>query len=199
LKKITLTLISILFFSGCATFSPSKELFREKENINAKTFSAPFEACFNAVKQVFLNKNFALSYEDKKTGRLQGTRFFQKGKRTITVVITADLQSLGEDRTIVYLNAVQTSEKLFTKGHTRFFLWLIPLPGGGGETAERLKEGKKTIEDKNFYQLFFKDIGAEIQAVLRKQGLSMRNLPKKGTLIAVDMKELKKVEDKKDK
>ena len=40
---------------------------------------------------------------------------------------------------------------------------------------------------------------AEIQAVLRKQGLSMKNLPKKGTLIAVDMKELKKVEDKKDK
>ena len=41
---------------------------------------------------------------------------------------------------------------------TRFFLWLIPLPGGGGKEASKIKEEEKTIEDKEFYQRFFEEI-----------------------------------------
>mgnify|MGYP001617592725 FL=1 len=94
---------------------------------------------------------------------MQATRYFQKGKRSIVIVLNADLQSLGENKTAVYLNAVQTTEKLYSQSHARFFLGLIPLPGGGGETAERLKEGEITIEDQKFYQGFFEEIGEEIR------------------------------------
>ena len=66
-----------------------------------------------------------------------------------------------------YLNAIQTTEKIYIKSHTRFFLGLIPLLGGGGEEAERLKEGIRTIEDKKFYQGFFEEIEGEIKRLKR--------------------------------
>ena len=94
---------------------------------------------------------------------MQATRYFQKEKRSIVIVLNANLQSLEENKTTVYLNAVQTTEKLYARGHTRFFMGLIPLPGGGGETAERLKEGEITVEDQKFYEGFFEEIGEEIR------------------------------------
>ena len=45
---------------------------------------------------------------------------------------------------------------------TRFFLWLIPLPGGGGKEASKIKEEEKIIEDQEFYQRFFEEIEEEI-------------------------------------
>lgn len=162
MRKFVCLLCLIFFLSGCATFSPSEEIFKGKTNINSGTYDAPINACFDVLKQVVLKKNFSLAYEDKEVKRLQATRYFQKGKRSIVIVLNANLQSLGENKTAVYLNAIQTTEKLYARGHTRFFLGLIPLPGGGGETAERLKEGEITVEEKKFYEGFFKEIGQEI-------------------------------------
>lgn len=163
MKKFTCLLCLVLFLSGCATFSPSKELFKGKENINSRTFDTSIDNCFNALKQVILKKNFSLRYEDEKLEKLQAIRYFQKGKRSIAIVLNANLQLIEENKTTIYLNAIQTTEKLYTKSHARFFLGLIPLPGGGGETAERLKEGERTIEDKKFYQEFFGEVGKEIE------------------------------------
>ena len=155
-------IIGLFFLSGCATFNPSEEVFKEKANINSRTYDASVNACFDTLKQVILKKNFSLASEDKETKRLQASRYFQKGKRNIVIVLNANLQSSGENKTTVYLNAVQTTEKLYSQSHTRFFLGLIPLPGGGGETAERLKEGEITIGDQKFYEGFFDEIGEEI-------------------------------------
>lgn len=164
-KKILVLSWGILFLSGCATFSPSEEVFKEKANINSRTYDVSINACFDVLKQVILKKNFSLASEDKETKRLQATRYFQKGKRSIVIVLNANLQSLEENKTTVYLNAVQTTEKLYAQSHTRFFLGLIPLPGGGGETAERLKEGEITVEDQKFYEGFFEEIADEIKKI----------------------------------
>jgi len=155
--------LGILFLCSCATFSPSGEVFKEKANINSRTYDAPVNACFDILKEVILKKNFSLASEDKEAKRLQATRYFQKGRKSIVIVLNANLQSLGENKTTVYLNAVQTTEKLYAQSHTRFFLGLIPLPGGGGETAERLREGESTVEDQKFYEGFFDEIGDEIR------------------------------------
>ena len=152
-----------VILSGCATFSPSGEVFKEKTNINSKVFDISINTCFDVLKQVILKKNFSLASEDKEAKRLQASRYFQKGKRNIVIVLNANLQSLEENKTTVYLNAVQTTEKLYAQSHTRFFLGLIPLPGGGGETAARLKEGEITIEDQKFYEGFFEETDEEIK------------------------------------
>lgn len=152
----------VIFLSGCATFSPSGEVFKEKANINSRTYDASVNVCFDTLKQVILRRNFSLTSEDKETKRLQAARYFQKGRRSIAIVLNANLQSLGEDKTAIYLNAVQTTEKLYAQSHTRFFLFIIPLPGGGGEEAVKLKEGEITIEDQKFYEGFFGEIGDEI-------------------------------------
>ena len=163
-KMKTVWLIAgVLFLSGCATFSPSEEVFKEKANINSRTYDASVSACFDTLKQVILKKNFSLASEDKDTKRLQATRYFQKGKRSIVIVLNANLEPSEENKTTVYLNAVQTTEKLYSQSHARFFLGLIPLPGGGGESAERLKEGEITVEDQKFYEGFFEEIGEEIR------------------------------------
>ncbi|OQX53929.1 MAG: hypothetical protein B5M48_02070 [Candidatus Omnitrophica bacterium 4484_213] len=47
------------------------------------------------------------------------------------------------------------SERLFVADRTRFFLWLIPLPGGGDKEVSKIKEEEKIIEDRKFYQRFF--------------------------------------------
>ncbi len=161
-KKLFILSLGILFLSGCATFSPSEEVFKEKANINSRTYDASVNACFDVLKQVILKKNFSLASEDKEAKRLQATRYFQKGRRSIVIVLNANLQSPGENKTTVYLNAVQSTEKLYSQSHTRFFLGIVPLPGGGGETAERLKEGEITIEDQKFYEGFFDEIKDEI-------------------------------------
>lgn len=161
--KTGLVIISVLFVSGCATFSPSKEVSKEKANINSRTYDASINACFDVLRQVILKKNFSLASEDKEAKRLQATRYFQKGKRNIVIVLNANLQSLEENKTTVYLNAVQTTERLYTRSHARFFLFIIPLPGGGGEEAVKLKEEESTIEDKKFYEGFFDEIDTEIK------------------------------------
>lgn len=165
MRKFVCLLCLVFFLSGCATFSPSEEVFKEKANINSRTYDISIDVCLDALKQAILKKNFSLTYEDKEAKRLQATRYFQKGKRSTVIVLNANLQSLEENKTTVFLNAIQTTEKLYAKSHTRFFLGLIPLPGGGGEEAERIKEGEKTIEDKEFYEGFFKEIEEEIKRI----------------------------------
>ncbi|MEK6845739.1 MAG: DUF2242 domain-containing protein [Nanoarchaeota archaeon] len=161
--KIGWMIAGVIFLSGCATFSPSEEVFKEKANINSRTYDVSVNACFDVFKQVILKKNFSFVSEDKEAKRLQAARYFQKGTRNIVIVLNASLQSLEENKTTVYLNAVQTTEKLYARSRTRFFLFIIPLPGGGGEEAVKLKEEELTIEDKKFYDGFFDEIDSEIK------------------------------------
>lgn len=184
MRKFLFIFVFILFLSGCATFDPSKEVFKKKPDINSKTYDASIDTCWKAVKQAVLKKNFNISYEDEKLKRIQAERFFQKRKRTIAIVLAVNLQSLEENQTIVYLNAIQTTEKLYKRSHSRFFLWIIPLPGGGGVEAERIKEGEKTIEDKRFYEEFFEKIEREIK---KFKELPYSSIDKRKTVSDIDI------------
>lgn len=56
-----------------------------------------------------------------------------------------------------------TTERSYVADRTRFFLFIVPLPGGGGNEASTVKEGEKVINDKNFCKKFFDEIEKTIK------------------------------------
>jgi len=162
MRKFVGLLCLVFFLSGCATFSPSKEVFKEKATYNSKEFTVSSDILYQAIIKVICSQNFVIENEDKEKSFILAKRYFQKGKRNIILVLQAKIISEKEDKTTLYLNALQTTERLFVADRTRFFLWLIPLPGGGGKEASKIKEEEKIIEDQEFYQRFFEEIEEEI-------------------------------------
>ena len=180
--KTGIAVLAVLFLSGCATFNPSREVFKEKVTYNSKEFSVSGGLLYQAVIKVIYAQKFVIEKEDKEGGFILAKRYFQRGKRNIILILQAKLIS-ETDKSVLYLNALQTSERLFVADRTRFFLWLIPLPGGGGKEASKIKEGEKIIEDREFYQKFFDRIEEEInkskeELMREEESKSEEELPK---------------------
>ena len=151
-----------LLLAGCSGPSAYQRVFEQDGHANARTYAAGVEDCWLAVNRAALSLNFGLDKEEKDKGLLEAVRHFQDGKRTTTLTLKVSLQPEGRKETTVYVNAVELKERVFARSHRRFFLWIIPLPGGGGVTASRLTEGEKTVEDGQFYTAFFDAVGKEL-------------------------------------
>jgi len=167
MRKFVFLLCFVFLFASCATFNPSKEVFKEKASYNFKEFPVSGEILYQAVIKTIYSHNFIVEKENKEGGFILAKRCFQKGKRNIILLLQAKIIP-EENKSTLYLSALQTTERLFIADRTRFFLWIIPLPGGGGKEASRIKEGEKVIEDREFYQKFFKEIEKEIAKLKRK-------------------------------
>jgi len=167
MKKFIFLVSSVFLFVGCATFNPSKEVFKEKASYNFKEFPVSGKILYQAVIKTIYSHNFIIEKENKEEGFILAKRCFQKGKRNIILLLQAKIIP-DENKSTLYLNTLQTTERLFIADRTRFFLWIIPLPGGGDKEASRIKEGEKVIEDKEFYQKFFKEIEKEIAKLKKK-------------------------------
>ena len=74
----------------------------------------------------------------------------------------------NEDETTLFLSAIETTERLYVSDRTRFFLLIIPLPGGGGKQATKIKEKERPVEDRKFYQQFLDAIEKEIRTETEK-------------------------------
>jgi hypothetical protein len=142
-----------------------KEVFKDKPNYNQKEFPVSKEALYRAVIKAIYPKSFIVEEEDVERGFILAKRSFQRGKRTIVLALQARVVSEAEDKSTLYLNALQTTERLYVADRTRFFFWIIPLPGGGGKEAIKVKEGERIIENKEFYQNFFKAVEKEIKTL----------------------------------
>jgi hypothetical protein len=159
-------LISILFLcAGCAS-AAYKEVFRDTPAYNRKDFSAGKEIAYKATLRAIIAKNFMVEKEDKENSFILAKRSFQQGKRTTVLLLQAKLVSDEVNKTALYLNALQTTERAYVADRTRFFLWIIPLPGGGGKEGSNIKEKEEVVEDKTFYQKFFALIDEELQKSL---------------------------------
>ncbi len=152
-----------LFLSGCASTSVYKEVMKEKKSYNTREFSVPAGVLYQGTVKVFCGKNFLIENEDEAKGFILAKRPFQKGKRSIVLVLQGKITSEDANRSMLYLNAFQVTEKLYVADRTRFFLWVVPLPGGGGKEAAKIKESEKMIEDKKFYRNLFADIEASVK------------------------------------
>jgi hypothetical protein len=140
-------------------------VFNEKESYNSKEFSVPANILYQAASRAICAKNFIIEKEDIDKGFILAKRSFQRGKRSIVLVVQAKMDTSCNDKTMLYLSALQTTEMYYVSDHTRFFLFLVPLPGGGGKNASQVKEGEKVIDDKEFYKNFFAEIQREVSIV----------------------------------
>ena len=183
-----LLLASFIVLSGCAT-PVYREVFQEKASYNSREFNVPANILNQAITRAICSKNFIIEKEDSEKGSILAKRSFQRGKRSIVLVLQAKIDSSINDKTMLYLTALQTTEINYVSDHTRFFLFLVPLPGGGGKSASQIKEGEKVIEDKKFYQDFFNEIQKEVSIVtanaVKEKGLKTAGLIEKPQVVSV--------------
>jgi len=156
-------LIFIIFlFAGCAT-AAYKEVFRDTSSCNSKQFLANKDRLYKATLRAIIAKNFMVEKEEQENSFILAKRSFQQGKRTTVLLLQAKLTADEENKTTLYLNALETTERVYIADRTRFFLWIIPLPGGGGKEGSSIKEKEEVIKDREFYQKFFAVINDELQ------------------------------------
>lgn len=165
MRNLIYLLTIVVLISGCGTPSVYREVFREgPTRYNSRTFPYSQEVVYTAILKTLYSRKFIVENENKETGDLLAKRSFQKGKRTIALILQAKFLAGSEDETTLFLTAMEISERLYVADRTRFLLFIIPLPGGGGKEATKIKEQEKLIEDKKFYQQFFEAIEEEIRS-----------------------------------
>ena len=163
MKRIVFLLGISLCMIGCASTDVYKEVFKDDApSYNSKEFDVYPRELYLVVQKIVCSRNFIIDQEDESSGVFLAKRYFQKGKRRMILTLQSKIIPGGGDTSFLYLNAMQTTERIYVSDRTRFFLWLIPLPGGGGKQSTEVKEGEKIVEDKKFYADFFAAIEAEL-------------------------------------
>lgn len=164
-RIIAFTLTGFLFLTGCSGHSAYQRVFKQPEPYNFRTYPVSMKTCWLAVNRAVLGLNFGIDKAEKEEGLLEASKHFQEGKKTTTIVLKASLETAGSGATTVYVNVLETRERVFARSHTRFFLWIIPLPGGGGTVASRVTEGARTVTDVKFYGALFEAVGRELDGL----------------------------------
>ena len=129
-----------------------------KINLPSHVFQCSMAELHKAVTLVLLTKKFVIDHEDTVNGTLTGSRYFTHGYQKIVVVIQSKILSKNDKEQQLFLNGIQTTERNYVADRTRFLLWIIPLPGGGGKEVTESKESEFVISDKPFYDDLFSGI-----------------------------------------
>ncbi len=164
MKTISIIAVIFTFLSGCAT-PVYRQVVDEKASFNQKVFAVSGDILYQGVVRAMLARSFIIENEQPAKGFILGKRTFQQGRKTTALLLQAKLLADAPNKTRLYLSAVETSERLYVVDRTRFFLFIIPLPGHGGQTATQVKEGEKVIQDKVFYRKFFDFICEQVEEV----------------------------------
>lgn len=163
-KKILNLALLMVIATGC---SSTKYIYREiqKDNgdYNVRTFSATAPQLQKAITQMLLSKQFVIDNQSKLEDTIVASRYFSQSRNNIVVVFQARMFPQDGTHQKLYLNGIQTTQHNYIVDRTRFLLWVIPLPGGGGKEVTKTKETETTIEDKSFYN----DLFEAIQKVLK--------------------------------
>jgi hypothetical protein len=168
MRLFTRVLICVVVFTGCAGVPAYKQVFNERPAYNFKDYNYPHELVYDAVIRAVLVRQFIIEEENKESGFILAKRYFQKGKKSTMLLAQAKITSFGKNNATLYLNFLETTERLFVTDRTRFFLFIIPLPGGGGQSTSTVKEGEKMINDESFFNDFFAAVDKEV-ALLASQ------------------------------
>jgi hypothetical protein len=175
-KQVCALALFALIVCGCAT-PAYKDVFKDEPDSNSKSFAVNRDILYQATLRAICARNFIIEKEDQEKGFILAKRSFQRGRKTIILVLQANASSDEAQKTTLFLNAMETTERYYVADRTRFFLWLVPLPGGGGKEGTSIKEGERIIEDKTFYQNFFVEI-EEVAKKLSKAKVSPETVSK---------------------
>jgi hypothetical protein len=137
---------------------------KDEPAVNVRSYQVAADTLYPAVIETLMMKKFSLADEDRANGLVTGKRFFNKGKRNTVLALQAKMIAKGDRQTALFLNAIETTEKNFVADRTRFLLFIIPLPGGGGKEVSQMKETEKVVEDRKFYDKLFDDIEARLSS-----------------------------------
>ncbi len=148
-----------VLMTGCAT-SGYKDVFKDENSPNVKTFNVLPDDCYMAGKRAVLSKNFRIEREDLQARSFTVARYFEDGKDCIVITINANVMAAGKDKSTVYASATQHVEKVRVKTD-RALLGLVP----AGSEATKVKQEERTIEDKEFYNKLFTALEKELSIV----------------------------------
>ena len=163
MKNIFILFIFVSLICGCSsTRYTYRQIEQDKDPFNSHTFQCSLPILHKAITQVLLTKKFTIDHEDAVNGTLTGSRYFTHGYQTIVVVVQSKILSKSDNIQQLFLNGIQTTERNYVADRTRFLLFIIPLPGGGGKEVTQSKESEFVINDKDFYN----DLFTNIQQVL---------------------------------
>ncbi len=179
MKSIYVFVLIIFLSAGCAT-PAYKEILKEKPVYNSSSFDVSQNILYQATLRAMFAKSFFIEKEDEEKGFILAKRSFQRGRKTVVLLLQAKIIPCETNKVNLYLNAFQTTERCFVADRTRFFMWLIPLPGGGGKEATSIKEAEAVIEDREFYQNLFTEINAQVRNAEKSQGAyqpAQKNIP----------------------
>lgn len=159
--RCLLTVVLSLALSGCA--APTyRQVFQEKPAGNYRDFAVPLCDLYSAVTKVMCSRSFIIESEDKDKGFVLGKRSFQRGRQTIVLLVQGKLVGDKNGRSTVFVNAIETTESVYVSDRTRFLLFVLPLPGGGGKEATTVKTAERTVQDHKFYSDFFSEVEKEL-------------------------------------
>lgn len=170
MKRKAFVLCAVLCCAGCAA-PVTREVFNERGSGNVKQFSASAKDLHKATLLAMCSKNFIIEKDESENGFLLGKRSFQRGKKTIVLLLQAKATSIDKEDSVLHLNALQTTERYYIADRTRFFLWIVPLPGGGGREVSNVKEAEETVQDKQFYTKFFKEVEVQLKNIASKESV----------------------------
>ncbi len=163
-----LCVCAVIVCAGCSA-PVYQQILKEKALDNSKIYAVSKGAVHTAVLKAFLSKSFVIEKDEADKSFILAKRPFQRGRKMIVMLVQAKIMDDSDSKTILYLNAFQTTERCYVSDRTRFLLWVILLPGGGGKQASTVKEEECLIQDQKFYHSFF-DLVDDQVALLQKEG-----------------------------
>jgi hypothetical protein len=187
---------AVLFIqiAGCA--STTDRMLQDKPLGNSRDFKASSDVVFSACKRALYDYNFSVEKADTKEMFLLGKKAEQEGRKTHLLLLQVRIEK-NVDGASAYLNAYQTTEQEYVKDNTRFLLWIVPLPGGGGKEASSVKAGEKTVNDKKFYDRIFVKIADNISKVPAQEVVSEEMTPQpKKEAVEASTEAMNKLEQK---
>lgn len=164
-KKVLMILIFFMVLSGCGKREHYKNVFNEDVRHNTYTYDMPVDTIWVATEMAVLAEGFNLEKIDKNNMAMVATKTFKDDNDTVTLTLSVTARS-EENGTTLYATANQTREQFHS---SRNYDWLLIIPRPTGSTASNVKVGEETIEDREFYQKFFKTVEKAAGAVKKEQ------------------------------
>ncbi|MEI7999134.1 MAG: hypothetical protein WCH62_06490 [Candidatus Omnitrophota bacterium] len=155
--------LTVLTLAGCAGAPVYKQIQKDNATYNSRTFTATSEELQKALSQMLLSKKFQIDKEDDVAGIVLASRYFTHSRNNTVVVLQGKMFAQGEGRQKLFLNAIETTQRNYVVDRTRFLLWVVPLPGGGGKEVTKTKESEASIEDASFYTDLFDAVGRNLK------------------------------------